>query len=788
MQRSATYLLHRTLTKCAALLAALVMHAGAPAAQAATLATPAAATELPSPTQPTGLSATHRSGQTFLTWTESVDANVLHYRIYRSDQPIDDTNIGSADLLYEVIRGSGNFYADRYVLGGVWGPRYFERFVIEDFGQELAAGTELLVWTLGEEDLGITGTGDGYYAVSAVDDLGVENLADFSADNTLGPIAESIDTPRPVLAQIVQNVGAHIYIQYQDLRWFNETISSPNSLNDHYGLDDQDIEITQSVNYAFTYGMFPPDTGFCSPAQPTYGISVFLHSYGGQAQRPFTFDPDPLYCNVFRLYPIDISNTWWFGNGRDNDYRTSDQPQAGDAIVNYTEQRVLQMIDGLLNDPTFGSTTDPNRVYAYGTSMGGSGALAFALRYPNVFAATHAGQPMTSYLQSGASGGTDWVPDVRMKLGDPSLALPIEIDAEHPYQAHLETYEGTPAWDWQDHQATIANLGNREVAPFGIDHGTLDTIIEWQEEGAPTYALLNDARLCWAGEVIESDHLNSNLATLPVPLERSLSRPFWNFSAVRDETVPGFRNATGNSPLPPVGPGLYNAHLDWSASWDPIDMQPTDTEDEWAMSIRSTSVEQFVDVIPRRTQAFKPEPGESLRWENVRVSNGSVIDSGTIQVDTMGLATIPNAQITTGLNRMRLLRSLVADVPSVSLTAGGNVQFDLRQGADRAGMTYFLVGTAAGTTPGIQLNPFFKLPLNYDDYTFLTITQPNTFLANSFATLDGDGRGSATLTVPPAFDPTLAGVVVHHAFVVYDLPTSTDVVGVSNPVQFELVP
>jgi pimeloyl-ACP methyl ester carboxylesterase len=762
----------------------------AAAAPEPTSTAPAALPGAASPTQPTAFTANHRSGQTFLTWSESVDPDVLHYRVYRSDQPIDANNLASADLLYEVVRGSGSFHADRYVNNatGVWQPRYFERFVIDDLGPELPVDTGLLVWTLGEEDLGLAGAGDGYYAITSVDELGLENVTDFSTDNTLGPVREAIGTPAPVLGKVVPGIDTQIYIQYTDLRWINETLSAPNPLNSYYGLDDTDPAISGAVNYAFTYGLFLPEEGACAPVEPDYGIAVYLHGYGGQAIRPLTFDPNPTWCNAFRLHPIDLGNTWWFGNARDNDYRVNLQPSAGDVVVNYTEQRVLAMVDAILEDPDFGHMADKERVYVYGTSMGGSGALSMALRYPHVLAAAHASQPMTNYLTSGDFGGTDWEADISQKLGAIALDLPIVVEEEHPYQAELEPFEGTPAWDWQNHHATVSDLGDRETVPFGIDHGLQDTIIDWPSQGEPFYALLEAAHICWAGEVIDTGHSNSNLSTLPKPLEKSSGTPFLNFKARRDETVPGFCNSTENPALPPVAAGKYNADLEWSASWNPIDALPLDSADEWAMTLRSTSIDQFVDIQPRRTAEFDPTPGTAVRWENVRVSDQTVVDSGTLKVDALGHVVVPQFEVTTGSNRLRIQRSLAADVDTLSLSAGGQVAFDLRLGADMAGLTYYLVGSSSGTSPGIQLNPFFKLNLNFDVYMLDTIVQPNTFLANSLSTLDGDGRSTATLTVPAAFDPALAGLEIHHAFVLYDLPTSTDVVAVSNSIGFTLVP
>ena len=98
------------------------------------------------PLQATDLAADHRSGQTFITWTERSDETDEHYRIYRHDQPIDSSNLAETDLLYEVPEDSSRFYADRYKQkpgSGAWLSRYVNRFVIVNQGSELTTGTGL---------------------------------------------------------------------------------------------------------------------------------------------------------------------------------------------------------------------------------------------------------------------------------------------------------------------------------------------------------------------------------------------------------------------------------------------------------------------------------------------------------------------------------------------------------------------------------------------------------------------------------------------------------------------
>ena len=51
-----------------------------------------------------------------------------------------------------------------------------------------------------------------------------------------------------------------------------------------------------------------------------------------------------------------------------------------------------------------------------------------------------------------------------------------------------------------------------------------------------------------------------------------------------------------------------------------------------------------------------------------------------------------------------------------------------------AGGRRSLLGSVSGTSPGFALTPELLLPLNVDDYTLLTLNQPNA------APLSGAGR------------------------------------------------
>ncbi|QDU66033.1 alpha/beta hydrolase-fold protein [Engelhardtia mirabilis] len=741
------------------------------------------------PAQPTNIAALHRDGQTFLTWDGSVDSDVERYRIYRHDSAIDAGNLSQATMIWEGWEGSGDYLAERYYMpvANTWGPRYHSRYVIQNGGPELPAGKELLVWTIHTEDLGGLLIADGFYAVTSVDSSGLENVTDFSADNATAAISERIGNPSPVRTKnIVSNQG-QVYIQYLDLREFNETFTAPNADNEYYGLNSLDPAVANAVNYAFTYVLFPPELNGCA-GQSDYAVVVRLHGYSGNQIRPLTADPEPTWCPAYRLYPLDIGNSWWLGYARDHDYRQSLDVPPTDTIENFTEQRVLRMVHDLARDPMYGSKVDLDRVFLYGHSMGGSGTLAMALRYPNVFAAAHASQPMTNYLTSGDGGGDDWRPNVEIKWGSIAEGLPIVSRGPDGLADHLQQFDGTPVWDWQNHQQTFVDRRGDDFVPFGIDHGLQDLVIEFSTQGAPVYGLIDAALACWAGEIQNALHQASGLSTVPVPLEPNAGLPFHGFNVVMSETVPGCGDFSDDPAFPPSKSAFYADTVSWSASWDNWDGLPTDTVDEWGISLRSSDGgSRTLDVTPRRTQQFVAEPGALYVWANQSIASGSVVASDRLTTDADGLLVLDDFQVTGVGNRATIRRPLIAGPDSVSLSAGGAQAMSLWAGDDQAGHFYVILGSLSGDSPGTQFGPL-SIPLNFDAYFNYTLTSPYSGpVSPAFSVLDANGRASATFGVPPGTDPALAGLTVHHAFLTIN-PVGVSVEVVSNAVSVDLLP
>ncbi|QDU69690.1 FG-GAP repeat protein [Engelhardtia mirabilis] len=131
-------------------------------------------------------------------------------------------------------------------------------------------------------------------------------------------------------------------------------------------------------------------------------------------------------------------------------------------------------------------------------------------------------------------------------------------------------------------------------------------------------------------------------------------------------------------------------------------------------------------------------------------------------------------------------QALAASAASISIAAGGTVDFALGAGATHAAELYVLLGSLSGTAPGLPVDGLV-LPLNVDGYLLQTLGGGGPLVAG-IGLLDGAGAGSASLTIPAGALPTaLAGATVHHAFAAFDLAAS-QVTLTSNAIPTALEP
>jgi len=222
------------------------------------------------PRQVGGVKALYRSGQVFVTFREidppdggkaeitagelskrlKVDyyrprpTGGLRYRVYRHDEPITAGNIGRAELLGEVLPGSG--YNTRHVHDpGARGGRQVPALglnskkaakalavrvaiepgpIVEAGGaprmrcRPLPPGTGVYVHT-------VTRPGKAYYAVLAASGAAV-NTRDVSAANTAGPVDQRVADPEPVMyMDLTRRHGEAVYHRQHYSFWTTHPLS-----------------------------------------------------------------------------------------------------------------------------------------------------------------------------------------------------------------------------------------------------------------------------------------------------------------------------------------------------------------------------------------------------------------------------------------------------------------------------------------------------------------------------------------------------------------------------------
>jgi hypothetical protein len=127
--------------------------------------------------------------------------------------------------------------------------------------------------------------------------------------------------------------------------------------------------------------------------------------------------------------------------------------------------------------------------------------------------------------------------------------------------------------------------------------------------------------------------------------------------------------------------------------------------------------------------------------------------------------------------------NLHANKYTISASTGSAITFTLTAAIANANRNYFLLGSATGTEPGLQL-PLVKLPLNWDVFTDTVISLANTPTFAYFNdTLDALGNGSAQFNTMGPFHPSAVGATLYFTYLLY-YPIDF----ASNPVAIEVLP
>jgi hypothetical protein len=577
-----------------------------------------------------GLQIVHRSGQSFVTWQEDTTVTGEGYNVYRSASPITTANIGQAQKLTSKW-GPLNDNTSHHDLTGVGAPT---NFVIQDLGTPLSDDTGLFVYTMQSGE-----AGNAYYAVTEVID-GVENQTLSAGVNSLtSPVTEIIAAPQPVLVSQINSGGGRVYTQYMDYANWNPTFEG----------------------YAYNYSVALPVNYNPNVAWP---MRLMPHAYGERYRLETNSD---FGWPVIQVFPDDGGgqsghiNTWWYGFAADHNYITDGEIPTSGHIENFTEQRLFQMMDQVKAN----FNVDPQAVHIQGNSMGASGALSLGMRYGDYFSWIYASQPMTDYANSALFLG-----EFESLWGTTASNLPIVNKG--PYASRLTKYNNTGVYDWMNHQQILNVMRAEPMALLMVGHGKLDDVIDWQTQGLPFVAALNNAHVAFTKENRsnwEHNWMGFDFQNTSMFGNTGGSNSDWIFR--KDTALIAFSNASGSGPLvsPLTGDDFYNIALDWSVPWNDFGPAIVDSSNQFAVTLRSRAGVQTADVTPQRTLAFKPGPGQSVMWQNRNVTTNQVLQSGTVTADSLGRVTIPSVQVLTG-NGNRLTLDAVLATPVLQAPSG----------------------------------------------------------------------------------------------------------------------
>ena len=214
----------------------------------------------------------------------------------------------------------------------------------------------------------------------------------------------------------------------------------------------------------------------------------------------------------------------------------------------------------------------------------------------------------------------------------------------------------------------------------------------------------------------------------------------------------------------------------------------------------------FTVTAPRLTAAVDPtasrdsdQTAGSLQVRFDYDGNGSFDTAWLPNAATTGLSRYPgtwkttlqvkdaNSHVSTTRRRYNAGSAVSLAPAFLSATNGGSVQVQLDVGSAGAGNVYLAIASLSGTAPGFVWQPGFPVGLNQDFVTSAFAANPNGgFLSNGLGLFDGNGRATATLTMPPMLLQPFVWQSVHWNFLSMDQFGQPRCVGDSKPLLITL--
>ena len=547
----------------------------------------------------TNLTARHRNGQTFLTWSEATDLQGVHFQVRLSEQPITEANVTASRIVGDFIRprSATDWWLNPETYGtpvkpGPDGTKVLpepQGWIIDEGGARLDPNGGLFVHTVTAET-----AGPRYFAVVAISDATGERAIEIApgANSLAEPVSQSVAPIEPI--------------------WQGDAAARPDFaagkglpldlvLHAKTGRGGMEWLAFGSADLGWSDGL-----PFKFGAQVRGGSVVVAPTDRTWTGRILTDDRDE--CQ--RLTPA--IHSFWFGYN-DGIFEAQQMPQG--QVVNYTERRLLWIIGWAKS--AFG--TDPNRTYCTGSSMGGCGTISFALHHPEVFAACSANVPIVAY-DKGAGGDSEF----RLAAFTGGLGAPCD---------------GVTVKERLDSTRFVSSATG-DLPFLVLANGRNDGSIPWWKN-PDFYRALDVRHQGFIAAWNEGTHSEVEAQLPPDVRERmgfawlhrfALNRSYLALSNSSADNQPGNGDKADGDPV-----GFMNRGLDFEVLADTPDRY--EARVFWYLDAAQLPV--TVDVTPRRVQGMHWKPGDVL----TATLTGAKTVRRDITVDDLGLATIPAVEL-----------------------------------------------------------------------------------------------------------------------------------------------
>lgn len=630
--------------------------------------------------QVTGIQAENKRGQTYITWN-NLPGTGWTYHIYAS---------------ISEVRTMADFLTYAWEIGAVGDSSAMDRRISTLLGETLAFRTDSaaapLSLTRGLFVNTPTETGLTHYVILAENATYPIAYSFLPGQNTtVQPVWEVLAIPRPVWQRTIANPPCEDYVLF----------ASANGMPGFPAMWGRE-------GHARHFGLIK--------GAPGGALVLHGHGHGGNFLNAMvgTRRPGETVIAPDDYLPSWDASSFYLGYNSSYDPEQGwNYPASGGWVVDYTDQFVLHLMDWA--QLTYG--TDPNRVYAMGSSMGGSFAFFLAWHHPERIAAAWANIPKTCAAYKGDT--------------QPTLTATFER-MWSPISVNLPVVDGTPVYEYMDGRFLAARHERRGAAPVFGFVGRNDNVVGWQEK-IPLFEALDQYRAGGAWFWDERTHFeNQNLTTWsPEQLDWQqlyryrLDRSFPALSNCTADSDPGDGSAgTG------VTVGTVNGFVQW-------DEEIVDMSHRWEVVLRPRALRTrdgvlqppagfTVDVTPRRLQAFAVSNRTSYRYTVTDVATGEFVTGGLVDPDGHFLLTVPLVPVRPGGSRLVLEPVTTLDVdgavavraPRVALAANpvrgatslrvdwpadGEARVDLLDLAGRRASTLFS-GAARGAST-VTLDP-----------------------------------------------------------------------------------